>query len=329
MDQLSTDPDKSSLRTASDDARMVRLPSVVRAMTEPTHADEAKPLIHARTTITTRARSRLQVVDQQRPKKLGAAGERAPVIRSKIQPPPLRSSTLSRQRLLDRLSDAVESRLTLIVAEAGYGKTTLLADFSARAPVRCLWYKLDPTDADPVTWTNYLIAAVREIDPEFGQRTLSLLSQVASGGPPDSVFVASFLAELSLLGEAPTVLVLDDFHLVDESTNAREFVTRLIREAPPWLHFVLATRRRPSLDLARFGWYGRTSRHQNRRPSVFRPRDSASVCRCLRKSSRSGCSPRSGHENQGLGRKPATLPRLHSWSRIRRCPGTSDVALRG
>ncbi len=64
-------------------------------------------------------------------------GERAQVIRSKIQPPPLRSSTLSRQRLLDRLTDATSSRLTLVVAEAGYGKTTLL-DGLLRARQRSL-----------------------------------------------------------------------------------------------------------------------------------------------------------------------------------------------
>lgn len=185
-----------------------------------------------------------------------ASTDRAPVIRSKIQPPPLRSSTLSRQRLLERLNDAVGSRLTLVVAEAGYGKTTLLADFSSRASVRCLWYKLDPTDADPVTWTNYVIAAAREIDPDFGQNTLSLLAQVAPGGPPESAFVASLLGELPRLGEAPTVLVLDDFHAVDDSDEARGFLARLIKDSPPWLHFVISSRRRPVLELARLAGMG-------------------------------------------------------------------------
>ena len=183
-------------------------------------------------------------------------GERAPVIRSKIQPPPLRSSTLSRQRLLDRLTDATASRLTLLIAEAGYGKTTLLADFTSRASARCLWYKLDPTDADPITWTNYVIAAAREVDPTFGQGTLSLLAQVGPGGPPESAFAASLLGEFPRLGEAPTILVLDDFHEVDESEAAREFVLRLLKDAPPWLHFVISTRRRPTLELARLAGMG-------------------------------------------------------------------------
>jgi len=67
----------------------------------------------------------------------------ASVLRTKVQPPPLRTSTLSRQRLLDRLATATQSRLTLLVADAGYGKTTLLADFSRRFDGACLWYSLE------------------------------------------------------------------------------------------------------------------------------------------------------------------------------------------
>jgi DNA-binding SARP family transcriptional activator len=227
---------------------MVRRPSVA-AVTEPTRV---APL---------RAAVRVTADSRQAPPDRSSAAnalrhERAPVILSKIQPPHVRSSTLSRQRLLERLTDAVGSRLTLVVAEAGYGKTTLLADFSSRASVRCLWYKLDSTDADPITWTNYLIAAVREVDPSFGAGTLSLLAQVGPGGPPESAFVASLLGELPRLGEAPTVIVLDDFHAVDDSRDAHGYVARLIKDAPPWLHFVISSRRRPPLELGRLAAMG-------------------------------------------------------------------------
>lgn len=233
---------------------MVRRPLI--AMTDLTRTGSR--IVRASPTSTrapNRAPSRADAPNSKPPGEI-LASDRAPVIRSKIQPPPLRGSTLSRPRLLDRLTDAIGSRLTLLIAEAGYGKTTLLADFSSRATARCLWYKLDPTDADPVTWTNHVIAAAREIDPEFGHSTLALLGQVAPGGPPESIFIASLLGELPLLGEAPTVLVLDDFHAVDDSDEARDFVTRLIKESPPWLHFVISARRRPTLELARLAGMG-------------------------------------------------------------------------
>ncbi len=182
--------------------------------------------------------------------------EVAPLIRSKIQAPALRSSTLSRQRLLDRLADAVAARVTLVTAEAGYGKTTLLADFAAHAGLRTLWYRLDSTDADHVTWTNYLIAAGREVAPDFGRATLSLLAQLPTGGPPKSAYMASLIGELPQLGEGPTLLVLDDFHLVDANADVRELVGRLVEQAPDWLHLVISSRRRPSLEFARLAGMG-------------------------------------------------------------------------
>ena len=179
-----------------------------------------------------------------------------PIIRSKIQPPVLRTSTLSRQRLIDRLQEAVRSRLTLLVAEAGYGKTTLMADFAARSGVRTLWYRLDATDTDVVTWANHVIAAAREVQPNFGEATLGLMSQVQAGGPPKSAYLASIIGELGDLEPVPTILVLDDFHAVDESPEAVEFTTRLLRDSPPWLSLVISTRRRPTLELGRLSAAG-------------------------------------------------------------------------
>jgi len=234
---------------------MVRRPSVA-AMTEPIRT--ANPRVMKTASASPPPRDEAAADEQERTPILGGLlqVERSPVIRSKIQPPPLRSSTLSRQRLLDKLTDATGSRLTLVTAEAGYGKTTLLADFSARAGARCLWYRLDPTDADPITWTNYLIAAVREVDPSFGQATQALLAQIGPGGPPETAFAASFLGELPSLGEAPTILVLDDFHEVDSAHEARDYVARLLKDSPAWLHFVISARRRPSLELARLAGRG-------------------------------------------------------------------------
>ncbi len=177
--------------------------------------------------------------------------ELGPIIKSKIQAPALRSSTLSRQRLIDQLREATTHRLTLLIAEAGYGKTTLLADFVSTSGTRTMWYRLDPTDADVITWANHIIAAAREKEPDFGEATLRLMSQLATGGPPKSAYVSSVIGELGELEPVTTLLVLDDFHLVDESEEAREFVSRLIKDAPPWLRICISSRRKPELEVAR------------------------------------------------------------------------------
>ena len=66
-----------------------------------------------------------------------------PVQIGKVQPPMLPEETLRRDRLLDWLHAKTRSRLALVVADPGYGKTTLLADWSRRTRVRTLWYQLD------------------------------------------------------------------------------------------------------------------------------------------------------------------------------------------
>jgi len=177
--------------------------------------------------------------------------ELGPIIRSKIQPPVLRESTLTRQRLIDNLLEATQRRLTLVIAEAGYGKTTLMADFAVQTGIRTLWFRLDPTDGDIVTWTNHIIAAVREFEPAFGQATLDLMAHLPAGGPPRSAFASSVIGELGQLEPVRTVLVLDDFHSVDQSEEANDFVGRLTRDAPPWLAVVVSARRRPTLELGR------------------------------------------------------------------------------
>ncbi len=175
----------------------------------------------------------------------------ARVIRSKIQPPPLRDATLSRERLLHRLKSATERRLTLVVAEGGYGKTTLLTEFSSRSYVRCLWYKLDSNDRDAVTLVNYLVAAGREIKPEFGAATSQLLAQIAAGQASGEDVATSLLSELDEFGDAPTLVILDDFHTIDDSPEAVELVSRLLRDAPSAMRFVISSRKGPSMRLAR------------------------------------------------------------------------------
>ena len=183
----------------------------------------------------------------------------APIVRSKIQPPALRPTTLSRQRLLDQLQEAVTCRVTLLVAEAGYGKTTLLADFAEHSGLRTLWYRLDANDADKVTWINHLVASCREHVADFGAATLSLMPKTAPAAALGSTIAHSFVGELAQLGNTPTLLILDDFHLVDHSDEVAALLGELIRDAPPWLHVVIVSRRRPTIELGRLAGLGELS----------------------------------------------------------------------
>jgi DNA-binding SARP family transcriptional activator len=181
---------------------------------------------------------------------LGAMSE-FPVQLSKVQAPPLRDETLARERLLDWLSAKIDDRVVLVTAEAGYGKTTLLADFSRRTRLRSFWYRLDRGDRDWVGFIAHLVAAVRVHVPTFGASTDALLRETATSAPPLETVLDTFLRELAGLPSDPSVLILDDFHLVDDTVEIRHIVKELLARAPERVTFVFASRRLPPVPLAR------------------------------------------------------------------------------
>jgi ATP/maltotriose-dependent transcriptional regulator MalT/DNA-binding SARP family transcriptional activator len=182
-----------------------------------------------------------------------------PIQTSKIQCPPLREQTLSRGRLLDWLEAKIHHRLVFVTAEAGYGKTTLLADFSRRTRMRTLWYRLDETDRDWVTVLNHLVAAGRVVDPEFASATWSLLGELGTGGAPMSTIVATYIRELQGLGERGAALILDDYHVVEDEPDIQYIVREIVAHASDRLTIVIASRRQPILPVARLRTLGEVS----------------------------------------------------------------------
>jgi DNA-binding SARP family transcriptional activator len=174
-----------------------------------------------------------------------------PVQLSKVQAPPLRDETLARDRLLDWLSLKIHRRVVLLVAEAGYGKTTLLADFTRRTRLRVLWFRLDRGDRDWVGFIAHLVAALRLHVPEFGPSTRALLSETATTAPSLEAVLDSFLRELAGASVEPTAFVFDDFHLVDDSADVRQIIRELLARGPERTSFVFATRSEPPIRLAR------------------------------------------------------------------------------
>jgi ATP/maltotriose-dependent transcriptional regulator MalT len=174
-----------------------------------------------------------------------------PVQVSKVQAPPLRDETLARHRLLDWLSVKIHRRAVLLTAEAGYGKTTLLADFTRRTRLRVLWFRLDRGDRDWTGFIAHLVAAVRVHLPEFGPLTRSLLAETATTAPSLETVLETFLRELVALPPEPSALVFDDFHLVDDAADIRHVVRELLTRGPERLTFVFASRREPPIRLAR------------------------------------------------------------------------------
>lgn len=184
------------------------------------------------------------------------AAERFPIELAKVARPVLRDDTLQRDRLLDWLDAKIHHRVVLVVAEAGYGKTTLLADFTRRTRLRTTWFRLDEDDRDPVAFLNYLVAAGRELDPGFAPTTAAMLRELGTGTIPLDQVIDTFIHETRTLGSDGAVLVLDDFHLVDESPEVRRIVREMLVQASDRLTLVILARRAPNLSIARLRTLG-------------------------------------------------------------------------
>ncbi|HVA86291.1 MAG TPA: AAA family ATPase, partial [Candidatus Saccharimonadales bacterium] len=170
-----------------------------------------------------------------------------PLLATKTFVPRRRSRTVPRPRLRDRLDEASGRRLTLVSAPAGFGKTSLVADWVATCGKPVAWLSLDEADADPSRFLAYLVASLRTVVPGAGEALLPLL---ASPQPPP--IESTVTALVNDLADAPGefVLVLDDLHVVD-SRVVDAALAFLVEHLPPQLHLVLVTREDPALPLAR------------------------------------------------------------------------------
>ncbi len=174
-----------------------------------------------------------------------------PVQYAKVQPPPLREETLARHRLLDWLAKKIHHKIVLVLADAGYGKTTLLADFAARTRLRTLWYRLDEDDRDWISLLTHLVAAGRELDSSFAPSTAAMLADTSLAGPTRDTVIGTFMRELQSIAPQGAVLIIDDFHLVDEAPDARLIARELVINAPERLTIVFASRRTPAIPIAK------------------------------------------------------------------------------
>ncbi|OBI54408.1 LuxR C-terminal-related transcriptional regulator [Mycobacterium sp. E796] len=186
--------------------------------------------------------------DGRRDNGFGEAAARAVLLGTKLHIPAVGAQLVHRTTLLDALSAGRRRRLTLLSAPAGWGKTTLLAQWvlGADNDQRFGWLSLDSSDNDPVWFWMYVIAALQKISPAVGIRAVELL---AMGADPVQVVLPTLLNDLDTV-DGPMALILDDYHLV-VSRAVHEQLAFFISRMPADLHLVLATRSDPMLPLAR------------------------------------------------------------------------------
>ncbi len=172
-----------------------------------------------------------------------------PLLETKLYLPKWSAGLVSRSRLIDRIHP--QRKLTLVSAPAGFGKTTLLAEWAAAVPARPVaWVSLDQSDNDPAVFWSYLISALQKIQPSLGERSQSLLQSPQS--PPIESVLMMMLNELV---EAEIILILDDYHAIETQAIHRG-IGFLLSHLPPQMHLIIASRADPPLSLARLRSHG-------------------------------------------------------------------------
>jgi LuxR family transcriptional regulator, maltose regulon positive regulatory protein len=190
----------------------------------------------------------MNVVDRRSDNNIGVTAERAALLATKLHVPTSRDQVVQRGALLEALSAVPGRKLTLVSAPAGWGKTTLLAQWVSGADDehRFSWLSLDSSDNDPVWFWMYVIAALQQSSSGVGSRAAELLEM---GADIVRVVLPTLLNEIDGLA-CQTVLVLDDYHLVT-CRAIQEQMAFVLNRMPANLHLVLATRSDPDLSLAR------------------------------------------------------------------------------
>ncbi len=161
------------------------------------------------------------------------------VITSKVQPPS--APALTRERIAAQLSALWTQRLGLIVAPAGYGKTTAMTAFAASAGAPVAWYRMEAWDANEASLLLHLEIALR--------RAVNGLA-----GPWTTLAGAAASLEDGIT--APALLVIDDVHTI-EGTSAETVLERFIEYAPEPLAVLIASRSQPHFNLPRLRVVGR------------------------------------------------------------------------
>jgi LuxR family maltose regulon positive regulatory protein len=178
----------------------------------------------------------------------------AALLETKFYVPRARRDLVPRPRLAERLDRGSASKLTLISAPAGFGKTTLLTEWLAAGPAApadrrlAAWLSLDRGDNNLASFWTYLIAALRTSAPGVGEDALGMLR--APGSQPIETVLTTLLNDLSAIA-GDIVLVLDDYHVID-ARDVQDGMAFLLDHLPPGLHVVIAGRADPALPLARW-----------------------------------------------------------------------------
>lgn len=185
----------------------------------------------------------------------------------KLMHPMTPPTVLHREKLVAELLQAVAAqadqtlcihegyKVVLLCAPAGYGKTTVLAEFAEQSSLPCCWYFLDATDENPLAFLRLLIASMRQRFPDFGFALDALLTNVAHVESAQryqclETVIETLMKTIVLEIPEPFALLLCDYHEIDPYQTTNALINRFIQHLPPQCSLFLESRATPNLDFS-------------------------------------------------------------------------------
>jgi len=161
---------------------------------------------------------------------------------TKVILPQRRKDLFTRQRLINLLYDLLDEKLILVIAPAGYGKTSLLLDFSYQVDLPVCWYAVDDLDQSPERFFSYFISALHRRFPEFGEASKVALKAINQFNPDINQLVSVIVNDAYEHIQEHFLIILDDYHLVSNVKEIQVFISRFINDSAENCHLTLSSR---------------------------------------------------------------------------------------
>ena len=174
----------------------------------------------------------------------------SPILHTKLVPPSV-SAIIHRERTTPLFSQFKQKQFITVTAGAGSGKTTLIAHAIRELDLQTVWYRLDRSDEDFITFLHYLVTGFNKIYPKFGVEILSILGDPQGSHRKHEALLTLFINDLEGLTREDLYLVLDDYQSIGDSQEIHNALTFLLKHLPDRIHLILISRKTIDLPLSR------------------------------------------------------------------------------
>ncbi|MGE6260968.1 BTAD domain-containing putative transcriptional regulator [Heyndrickxia sporothermodurans] len=173
-----------------------------------------------------------------------------PIVETKLRPPMVKKIYIRRSQMMKKLGMIKNYPLTIIHSGAGYGKSTALSLFMYDIKPNFCWYTISSNDDDVLPFITYIIYSLRKRYHLFGKELMNYISKMEKYIRDDEIntLCALFINEITQI-ENETILVLDDYHLVDHSFTINMWMERVIEHLPNHFHIIISSRVMPKWKL--------------------------------------------------------------------------------